>query len=206
MLFRSTPISRGINVVPDREAVKVAPPLRILVVASEPTDMPPVSAAAEIAALRASLQRLIDAQAVQLDFCTPPTASRLDAVLQQQRYHIVHFIGHGDFEVSGLDPDPQPHLYFERDGAGRQRHAVDAEQLFTMLRNGNVPMIVMTACSTAATSPNGAQYPALAFEGLAQTLVERNSGPLAAVGMQFDLETDAAATFSGLYGDRKSVV
>jgi hypothetical protein len=90
-------------------------------------------------------------------------------------------------------------LYFEDDTPNRRRRAVDAESMFTMLRNGNVPLIVMTACSSAASQPNGPEYPGLAFEGLAQTLVERQAGPLAAVAMQFDFETAAAGVFSGTF-------
>jgi CHAT domain len=191
-----TPVSRGITFAPDRRAVRVAPPLRILVVVSEPTDMPPVHAAAEWQSLTTALNMLVTAGAVEMQQCKPPTLTQLGTLLQQQVFHIVHFIGHGDFEISGADPNPQPHLYFEDDTLARYRRGVDAEQFYTAIRNGNVPLVVMTACATAATAPNGPEYPGLAFEGIAQALVERHSGPLAAVGMQFDFETDAAATFS----------
>lgn len=197
-----TPVSRGIAAEADRNAVRLAPPLRILVVASEPTDMPPVHAAAERAAILAALQPLIQAGTVTVDFCDPPTQLRLDTLLQQRQYHVVHFIGHGDFEIVGLDPDPQPHLYFEDGTPVRQRRAVDAQQLFTVLRNGNVPLVVLTACASAADAPNGADYPGMAFEGLAQTLVERHAGPLAVVAMQFDLEAVAAPVFSGTFYQR----
>ena len=191
-----TPVSRGLTVDADRPAVRVAPPLKILVVISEPTDMPPVQGHVEQQAIQAALAPLVNAGAVQIEFCVPPTAARLDAMLQQQRFHIVHFVGHGDFDIDGLDPNPQPYLYFENEPPNRSRRPVDAEQMYTMLRNGNVPLVVMTACSSAASQPNGNEYPGLAFEGLAQTLVERGAGPLAAVAMQFDLETAAAAVFS----------
>lgn len=191
-----TPISRGVTVEPDRAPVRLAPPMRILIVMSEPMGMPPVNGAQEKQAILEALDPLIDVRAVVVDFCDPPTKARLDTMLQSQRYHVVHFIGHGDFEIVGLDPNPQPHLYFEDGTAARQRQAADSEQIFTTLRNGNVPLVVMTACATAATSPNGTKYPAMAFEALARALVERDAGPLAAVGMQFDLETEAAKVFS----------
>jgi hypothetical protein len=192
----ATPVSRGLTVEADRPAVRVAPPLRVLVVISEPSGMPPVQGNVERQAILAALADLINAGAVEVDFCTPPTPARLDAMLQQQPFHVVHFIGHGDFDSDGIDPNPQPYLYFEDDPPQRKRRAVDAEQMYTMLRNGNVPLVVMTACSSAATQPNGTEYPALAFEGMAQTLVQRTAGPLAVVGMQFDFETAAASVFS----------
>lgn len=190
-----TPISRGVTVESDRDPVKVAPPLRILVIASEPSDMPPVKAGDEKAAILTALKPLIDSRAAVVDFCEPPTLNQLDVELREG-YHVVHFIGHGDFEVVGLDSNPQPHLYFEDGTSDRFRRAADAEQIFTSLRNGNVPLVVLTACSSAAASPNGADYPVIAFESLAQTLVERQSGPGAAVAMQFDFETQAAEVFS----------
>lgn len=191
-----TPVSRGVTVEPDREPVKVAPPLRVLVVTSEPKDMPPVSAAAEKTGILKSLDPFIKSRAIIVDFCEPPTLMQLNTKLQQSRYHVVHFIGHGDFEVAGLDPNPQPHLYFEDGTTNRQRQPADVEQLHTVLRNGNVPLVVLTACSTAAQSPNGHEYPVAAFESLAQALVERLTGPSAVVAMQFDFETKAAEVFS----------
>ena len=194
-----TPISRGIAAAADRAAVKVSPPLKILVVASEPSDMPPVQAAVEKAQIAAALKPLVDVGGVTIDYCTPPTASELDAALQREHFHIVHFIGHGDFDEGAVDPNPQPYLYFEDGTPQRARQPIDTEQLHTILRNGNVPLIVMTACKSAASQPNGTEYPGLAFESLAQALVERNTGPLAAIAMQFDLETEAAGIFSGAF-------
>lgn len=192
-----TPVSRGTSARPDRDPVKVAPPLRILVVASEPAGMPPVNSAAETAGILKALDPLIKSRAVVVEFCQPPSLMRLDAMLQGGGYHVVHFIGHGDFEVAGDDPSPQPHLYFEDGTANRWRQPADVEQLFPVLRNGNVPLVVLTACSSAASQPNGGNYPVVAFESLARALVERPSGPSAAVAMQFDLETTAAEVFSG---------
>lgn len=194
-----TPVSRGVAAEADRDAVKLAPPLRLLVVASEPTDMPPVHAAQEKAALAAALQPLVAAGAVRIDYCEPPTRAELNARVQQDRPHVVHFIGHGDFDVVGPDPSPQPHLYFEDGTPARERQPADAEQLYGIVGNGNVPLVVLTACSSAAASPNGADYPALAFEGLAEALVQRPLGPLAAVAMQFDLESAAAPVFTGSF-------
>lgn len=194
-----TPVSRGVAADADRQGLRITPPLRILVVVSEPSDLSPVNAAAERAAILAALQPLLQTGTVSIDFCDPPTQMRLDALLQERPFHVVHFIGHGDFEIVGLDPDPQPHLYFEDGTPARQRRAVDAQQLFTVLRNGNVPLVVLTACASAAAAPNGADYPGMAFEGLAQSLVERDAGPLAVVAMQFDLEAIAAPVFSGSF-------
>lgn len=196
-----TPVSRGVAPKNDRSAIPVNLPIRILLVTSEPTDMPAVDAVAEKQAILGALKPLIDTRAVVVDTCEPPTVTQFNNKLQEG-YHIVHFIGHGDYEIVGLDPSPQPHLYFEDETPARRRKPVDAGQLFTLLRNGNIPLVVLTACKTAATLANGPDYPVIAFESLAQNLVERQSGPLAAVAMQFDLETAAAEVFSKAFYTR----
>lgn len=190
-----TPVSRGVITKIDQNTATVTLPIRILLVVSEPSDMPPVNAEDEKQAILEALKPLVDADAVKVDLCDPATLTQFDAKLQEG-YHIVHFIGHGDYEIVGLDPNPQPHLYFEDGTANRRRKAVSAGEIFTFLRNGKVSLLVLTACSTAASSPNGTNYPTIAFESLAQNLVERQFGPLAAVAMQFDLETEAAKIFS----------
>lgn len=192
-----TPVSRGV-ITKTEDAATVSMPIRILLVASEPSDMPPVNAAAEKQAILEALKPLIDARAVKVDLCEPATLAQFGAKLQEV-YHIVHFIGHGDYEIVGLDPNPQPHLYFEDGTANRRRKAVSAGELFTFLRNGNVRLLLLTACSTAAASPNGTNYPVIALESMAQNLVDRQFGPLAAVAMQFDLETQAAKSFSSAF-------
>jgi hypothetical protein len=193
-----TPVSRGIGAEPDRDPVRVSPPFRVLVVASEPTDMPQVNAIAETQAIVNVLDPLVKSRAIDLRFCQPPTLQQLGQMLQQEPYHVVHFIGHGDFEVVGMDPTPQPHLYFEDNAPHRRRRAVDVEQFYTVLRSGNIPLLILTACSSAAASPMFPDhYPGLAFEGMAHALVSRKQGPSAAIAMQFDLETKAAEIFSG---------
>ena len=190
-----TPISRGIAKATDRAVVAVQAPLKVLVVASEPSDMPSVNAAAEKAAILEALQHLIASNAVRVDFCEPPTFEKFAEMVQGERYHVVHFIGHGDFQIVS-DPAPQPHLYFVDGTPNRWRKPADIEQLFGALRNGNIPLVVLTACSTAASSPNGEDYPVAAFESLAHGLVKRDWGPSAVIAMQFDLETQAAVVFS----------
>lgn len=191
-----TPISRSTGSLPNREPARVALPIRILVVASEPDGMAAVDAAAEQEAIQRALAGMIESGAVVVNSCIPPTLDQLRIKLQEEVYHVVHFIGHGDFEIAGMDPNPQPHLYFEDGTARRFRRAVDAEQLYGVLSSGRVPLVVLSACSTAAASPNGEQYPVMAFESLAQALMERQWGPSGVIAMQFDFHSEAATIFS----------
>jgi hypothetical protein len=191
-----TPISRSLQVEADRPPLKTAFPLRVLVIAAQPSDRPPVNAELEVAAIRGALQPLIDQKAIELDRCEPPTIAKLMEKLKEG-YHILHFIGHGSFETVGNDPFPKPHICFEDGSAVRDSELFDGDQLSLLLRDTSVQLVVLTSCSSAAAAPVLDPYPVLAFEGIAQRLIDGTSGPSAVVAMQFDLETKAAETFSG---------
>lgn len=194
------PLSRGLSFVPDRKPIKLAPPLRVLLVAASPTDQPPTDAAREEAAIAKALEPLVAAGAVELKVCHPPTKERLRTMLQAG-YHVLHFIGHGAFRVVGNDPTPRPHLCFEDETPQRESDPVTAEQLLVMLRASAVQLVVMTSCASAAATPHG-PYPVKAMGSLVQVLLGNPNGPAAAVAMQFDLETDAARVFSAAFYER----
>jgi len=195
-----TPVSWAVAAKPDRDAKPVAAPLRVLTVISEPRHHPPVAGNAEKKAILKSLGPLLTNNAVVVNFCHPPTFQELRLRLQEG-YHVLHFIGHGAFNAIPADQIPQPHLYFEDDK--RRSRPVDGEQLYMALTSSNVPLVVLTACSTAAPSPRFPNhYPGLAFEGLAQALVERQAGPSAVVAMQFDIENEAARVFSSAFYEK----
>jgi hypothetical protein len=95
-----------------------------------------------------------------------------------------------------MDPTPQPHLYLEDGTPERSPHAVDANQLYDVLASGNVPLVVLSACASAAASPDSDELPMTASASLAQTLMERPGGPSAVIAMQFEFEAKAAQIFS----------
>jgi hypothetical protein len=188
-----TPVSRSLKFKPDRDPVKLILPLRLLLVVATPNDKPPANMPAEQHAIQQALGGLTASGAVKLDFCEPATRAELTARLQQG-YHIFHFIGHGAFETVDADPSPRPHLCLERpDG---QSDPMDADTLAQLMLNTGVQLVVMTACSSANPVPEDKLYHARAFDGVAQRLMSDNSGVSAVVAMQFDLESQAAVTFS----------
>lgn len=195
---RNLPLSRGVALAADRSPAKIAPPLRVLVVAAAPQDQPPTDAAAECSAIEAALKPLTTNGAVELEICQPATKEEFRARLQKG-FHVVHYIGHGAFRVVANDPTPRAHLCFEDDTPQRETDPVDAEQLLVMLRASTVQLVVLTSCASAAAMPAGMPYPTNALGGIAQVLLSSQSGPGAAVAMQFDLEIDAARVFSAAF-------
>ncbi len=190
-----TPVSRSFQYEPDREPYKVALPLRVLVVVATPRDKPQADAMAEVQTMHQALDPLEEVGALKLDFCDPPTRLELGRRLAAQPYHIVHFIGHGGFDVVGDDPTPRAHLCFVRPDSP-ESDPMDAPTLLEALRNTPVRLVVITACSSAAPTPDQEPYSTGAFEGVAQRLFSPGSDISGVVAMQFDMEEQAAVTFT----------
>jgi hypothetical protein len=191
----NTPVSRGLQVRPDRSAQAIPPPLRVLLMAADPKDKANAESAAEVAAIQQVLAPLGD---VQVTVCNTGLYDDLRQVLNQVDPHVVHFAGHGGYAVVGDDPTPRPHLCFVRPDNGNT-FEVDADTLAVAIKNRNVRLVVLTACASAAPGPPGMPYYCRALEGIAQRLVLGTSGVSAAIAMQFDLEVDAAVTFSQVF-------
>jgi hypothetical protein len=94
-------------------------------------------------------------------------------------FHILHFIGHGDFN----DEKSVGELYFE-DDQGRSA-PVAADRLATALRDHpSVRLVILNACEGARASRTDP------FAGTAQTLIR--AGIPAVIAMQFEVTDDAA--------------
>jgi formylglycine-generating enzyme required for sulfatase activity len=85
----------GTEVLPQRRCGA----LRILVVSADQVDAPRIDADEEIRQLREALRLPIAARRIVLDDLRKATQSDLAEKLESGGYHIVHFIGHGCFEV-----------------------------------------------------------------------------------------------------------
>jgi hypothetical protein len=199
-----TPISRSPTPEPDRDPLRAPLPLRILVVVASPRDRPTADIEQEKDGIRQALSQLTGPGGpVELEFCDPPTRAELVKRLRDKQFHILHFVGHGDFDIVGDDPSQRPHLVFEGPRAEGEAHGIpdplDAVTLESLLRNKTVRLVVITACASASPTPDERPYEARAYDGVAQTLIRGVSGVSAVVAMQFDLESDAAVTFSEVF-------
>jgi hypothetical protein len=197
----ATPISRSGQWQPDRPPQRVVLPLRVLVAIASPTDKPPAQMATEVAAIKKVVEPLTANKVLQVDFVQQATRSEVAAKLNDKPYDVLHFIGHGGFDVVGDVDAPRAHLCFQRpDG---RSDPTDADTFTVMLRNSSVRLLVITACSSAAPTPpvpgdpvDSGPLGTSAFEGVAQRAVAGVSGVTAAVAMQFDLEDVGAVEFS----------
>lgn len=197
----STPVSRSLAVSAPYDTRKTPLPLRILIVIATPLDLPNSGdMQAEQDAITRALTPLRNAGTVEFDFCTNATRSSFLTMIAN-RYHVVHFIGHGAFDTVGDDTTPVPFISFE-DPNSHDSDPVDASVLRMHLLNTDVRLVVLTSCASAAPTPaNQEPYAHRAFDGIAQSLVGGVNGIPAVVAMQFDMETNAAVVFSQTFYD-----
>ena len=187
-LFEDTPILRYIELTRPIMPLNVAPPLRILAVASSPKDFEQLDLARERRNLSQALDALLQAGLIELDWLASATLDALREQLLKRPYHIFHFIGHGGFDEREQDGV----LIFEN--AQQYSNRVSGERLAVILGNHRtLRLAILNACEGARTSE---QDP---FAGTAMTLVRTGNMP-AVIAMQFEISDTAAIDFaSGFY-------
>jgi predicted NACHT family NTPase len=167
----------------------VSPPLRILGVVSSPRDLEPLDVDVEKEHLASALARLTGEGLVELTWAPSATWADLQDMLLSGTWHVVHFVGHGDF-----DPDRDEGYIFLTGPNGR-RDRVEGSRLIDLLRQARpVPrLVVLNSCSGAET---GTTDP---YSGTAAALVR--GGVTAVAAMQYAITDPAAIAFSrGFYG------
>lgn len=156
-------------------SLRVSLPLRVLVCAAQPRDLPRTGMAEEIQAIRTAFAKLCEAEIVDMQLLHHANRESLRNALQRFRPQAFHFIGHGSRHGQVCQ------LALERsDGTTDQ---VSAELLVELLRQpGTVRTAMLNACDSDGTAL------ALARQGIA------------AIGMQLPIRTEAAVHFcQGLY-------
>jgi N-acetylneuraminic acid mutarotase len=178
-----TPLVRYIEMPQPVEILKVAPPIKVLVMISSPSDFQSLDVDQEWNRLKDALQPLISSGQVQLERVEMATLSALQQRLRRSEYHIFHFIGHGGFDERAQDGV----LVFE-DENGRGR-PLSGQYLGTLLHDHkSLRLAVLNACEGARTSQTDP------FAGVAQCLVQQ--GIPAVIAMQFEITDQAAITFA----------
>lgn len=187
-LYTATPLVRYVELSTPPQALHVVPPLRVLVLASSPTDFEPLDIAREKNNLDNALTDLSAQQQIAVDWLATPSLEALRAQLLKQQYHIFHFIGHGGYDQAAHDGV----LIFEDES--RRGKAISGERLAVLL--GNHPTLRLAILNSCEGARNSVQDP---FGGAALTLV-RSGGLGAVVAMQFEITDTASIAFSrGFY-------
>jgi WD40 repeat protein len=169
--------------------IAVQPPLRVLGIVSSPRGLTPLDVTREKEQLAKALAPLAERGLAELVWAPSAVWAELQDTLRSGTWHVVHFIGHGDFD-SHLREGVL--LLTGEDGG---EHVVAASQLINLFRTAKPAprLVVLNSCSGAAGSGSDL------FAGTATALVR--GGFCAVVAMQYRISDHAAINFSrGFYG------
>ncbi|MEO6510592.1 MAG: CHAT domain-containing protein, partial [Nocardioides sp.] len=183
-----TPVVRFLDVADVPRPIAVDGPLRVLAIISSPTDLDELDVEAEWRRLTDAVKPRVDAGLVVLDRLPSATIAELGQWLRAHPTHVLHFVGHGDFDVALREGV----VYFQ-DDQGRSS-AVTSSILGPYVRDHDpLRMIVLNACRSARVDGNDP------FGGMAQGLVQQDA--TAVIAMQFPISDRAAVRFTGeFYG------
>jgi hypothetical protein len=181
-LDRDFPLIRYINLPFIPDTVNAPRPAIVLLVSAGPSDMDTLDVAAEAAFIHHELKALIDEGELVIRQIDHATLDSLHSNLVDFRPHILHFIGHGTFD---LEEDEGALALENEDGTA---HLVSPDQLAALLKGIDLKIVILNACKTAAHTSSGA------FMGIAPALVKADIP--AVIAMRFSMPDKTAARFA----------
>ena len=181
-----TPVVRSLDAPRPTDPRPFRAPLRILALMANPKGSAALNLQGERAGIEQNWARL---PGVQVDFVRPVRAD-IQRQLAAFDYHVIHFMGHGDFdagaggtlllELENGDPDP-----------------VSGDEFAMWLATEPLRLVFLNACKTASTGVRSGAHP---FAGVATALI-RERVP-AVVAMQFPISDQAAILFAQTFYER----
>lgn len=182
-LSNFSPVMRYLDTPTPIRPILIEPPLNILVVISNPSDVPQLNVQLEFEKLENALRPLINADLLHLKLLNKATLGELQRELRRSTYHVLHYMGHGGFDQR-ID---EGILLFENDHG--RAHEVDGLHLGTILQDHrSLRLIVLNSCEGARASIRDP------FSSLAGVLVKNNIPVV--VAMQFEITDSAAIKFA----------
>jgi hypothetical protein len=180
---RREPLVRYLPVPSSPPPLKVRLPLKILAPIASPRGLALLDVEKERNNLTQALRPLLERGAVVVQWLGHATWPALQDTLLSDSWHIVHFIGHGDFDIER----DEGVLALETEQG--QVHRVPAGSFVDLLREAQ-PMprlVVLNACESSTSGQTDL------FSGTAAALVR--GGVSAVSAMQFEISDQAAIAF-----------
>jgi len=177
----------------DREPTELSGPLRILVVDAAPKGQDPLDFKSELDRMTEAVTPLMDSGAVELHHLPDASLETLRAALFTGGYHVLHFMGHGGFDVgSGMGAI----LLVGSDG---KKDRIDGEMAGALLKAiPSLRLVVLNSCLSACHA--GASTAPL-FQGVASGIIQ-GTGISAVVANQYTISDKAAIAFSKTFYER----
>ena len=186
-LSKDTPVVRYFDLPNKVKPLAVTPPLRVLVMLSNPSDVDCLDVEKEWQKLKEAVRDLEERNLLIVDRLPHATLTDLLNCLRKVDCHVFHFIGHGSF-----NPATQESVLALENEKGSKR-LISGDDLGIYLRDEEaLRLVVLNACEGARASRTDP------FSGAAQSLVLK--GIPAVIAMQFEVSDEAAiAMASGFY-------
>ncbi|MCD4853293.1 CHAT domain-containing protein [Arthrobacter sp. AK01] len=166
----------------------VAPPLRILGIVASPRDLPTLDVDAEKDHLGRALAGPVSEGRVELVWAKSGTWDDVQSMLLAGPWHVVHFVGHGDYDSR---TDEGRIALVGPDGRAAMVRAVRLMALLSVAAP-RPRLVVLNSCSSGEMGQSDL------FSGTASALVRSGIGAVAA--MQFAISDYAAIAFAhGFY-------
>ena len=188
-LCQTEPLLRHIP-APDYhlKPLEIVPPLRILGLVAAPRDLPSLDGEAEKRHLAAALGGPISEGRIELVWAPGGTWEDIQSSLLAGPWHVVHFIGHGDYDSRS---DEGRIALVGADGRAAMVRAIRFMALLSVAAP-RPRLVVLNSCSSGESGQEDL------FSGTASTLVR--SGISAVAAMQFAISDVAAIAFAqGFY-------
>lgn len=183
-LSRKEPLVRRVSAPYSTDSPAITPPLRILGIVSSPRGLPMLDVDAEKERLEAALREHVAEGRVELVWLADVTWGGIQSALLREQWHVLHFIGHGGYDVRGDEG------LLALVGSDGRADLVPSTSLADLLTEAaSTPrLVVLNSCQSGATGTSDL------FAGIAATLVR--SGIPAVVAMQFAISDEAALAFA----------
>lgn len=183
-ISRKEPLVRRVPSPGSSDSPPVAPPLRILGMVASPRGLQTLDVDAEKERLESALQEHLQQGQVELAWLEDASWSGLHNMLLREPWHVLHFVGHGGYDVAADEG------LIALVGPDGRADFVSASS-FADLLNEATPtprLVVLNSCQSGSSGPSDL------FSGTASTLVR--SGIRSVVAMQFAVSDVAALAFA----------
>lgn len=182
-LSTETPLVRYLELARPPEALSIEPPLNILGMIASPADLPRLDVEKEKALMTAGVEHLIEKGLIRLSWLEGQSWRDLQTALRNDRWHMLHFIGHGAF-----DDQTGEGAIALCDDYGRT-YQLTASSLGRLLAgHRSMRLVVLNACEGARGNELDL------FSSTGASLIRK--GIPAAVSMQYEISDGAALEFS----------
>jgi membrane-associated phospholipid phosphatase len=182
-LSKDTPVVRYLELPVEPRSLAVKPPVRMLVIISSPKDQAPLDVKREWKKLEDGLSRLTATGLVVLDKLEKPSFSSLLKQLEKEQYHILHFVGHGQYDRAR---DEGVLLFEDEEG---NAEPITSQALGVLVHDeATLRLVVLNSCEGAISDSTDV------LSGTAQNLIQQ--GVPAVIAMQSEISEGGAQAFS----------